>query len=173
MGILLCASLPGSRSVGAGEASTAHEYQRWQREFAATAIAGFWQGVMEPEDERFRRLGPSGGPNLGEFSGLYFTAEGLKKAQAWSPDDDYLPENIGRSQIVPTIMTTPFPIKFEFDKQHVTIRVTECDNVRTVALAESAQQKATGMAPPWWSGPPGYAQVSCGQTARRKAPMQS
>ncbi len=130
----------------AGESRAIDDHQRWQRESAATVMTGFWEGVMEPEDERFRRLGPSGGPNLGEFTGLYFTEAGLKKAQTWSPDDEYLPENIGKSQIVPTIMTTPFPVKFEFGEQQVTIRLTECDNVRTVALSGSPQQKVAAPA---------------------------
>ncbi len=139
MAFFVGASLPASWATEAGKSAAPSDYQRWQIESATAAMSGFWQGVLEPEDERFRRLGPSGGPNLGEFTGLYFTEAGLKKAKAWSPDDEYLPENIGRSQIVPTIMTTPFPIKFEFNKQQVVIRVTECDNVRTVHLSGSAQ----------------------------------
>jgi hypothetical protein len=38
-------------------------------------------------------------------------------------------------------MTTPFPIKFEFDKSTVTIRLTECDNVRSVELTPASQQR--------------------------------
>lgn len=141
LGILLCASWPSVRAADVGQSGAT-------RDSAAKAMSGFWQGVLEPEDERFRRLGPSGGPNLGEFTGLHFTPAGLKKAQAWSPDDDYLPENIGKSQIVPTIMTTPFPIKFEFAKQQATIRITECDNVRTIDMSGSPMQKATSSSKP-------------------------
>ena len=134
--------LSGAMAAESASASQRQQVQRLQRETAA-AMTGIWQGVMEPEDERFRRLGPSGGPNLGEFTGLYFTAAGLAKAQAWSPDDEYLPENVGRSQVVPTIMTTPFPIKITFEDRQVKIQLTECDNIRTVALSAGDQQQAT------------------------------
>lgn len=141
MGVLVCALFWGPRNAESGNSAAKRDPQGVQRESVVAAMSGIWQGVLEPEDERFRRLGPGGGPNVGEFSGLHLTAEGLKKAQAWNPDDEYLPENFGRSQVVPTIMTTPFPIQFEFGKQEAIIRVTECDNVRTVDL--SGQPPAT------------------------------
>jgi hypothetical protein len=132
----------------AGAASPDADFQLKLRESAIAAMSGFWEGVMTPEGERFYKLGPNGGPNLGEWTGLYYTPEGLAKAKAWNPDQEYLPENAGRSQVVPTIMTTPFPIKIEFSPSKVTIRLTECDNVRTVAMTGSGQASKTASEPP-------------------------
>ncbi len=93
-------------------------------------LAGFWAPITEPEDHQYR----SAGPDFGDFNGIPFNEAGLKKAQSWNPDDDYLPENLCKPHSAPYIMRSTFPIQIVQEQDKITFNLESYEQVRTVYM---------------------------------------